>query len=119
MCTNDDALAEKLKMVANHGQKTRYYHDLIGCNSRLDTIQAAILDIKLAHLEEYNNARRKAADFYDNKFANHPKIKVPVRAPHTLHAFHQYTLTLEGVSRDGLNEYLASKGIISVLVRLP
>jgi UDP-2-acetamido-2-deoxy-ribo-hexuluronate aminotransferase len=115
MCTNDDALAEKLRMVANHGQKTRYYHDLIGCNSRLDTIQAAILDIKLTHLEEYNTARRKAADFYDNKFANHPKIKIPFRAPYTLHAFHQYTLTLDGVNRDGLNEYLASKGIPSMI----
>lgn len=115
MCTNDDALAEKLKMVANHGQKTRYYHDLIGCNSRLDTIQAAILDIKLRHLEKYNEARRSAADYYDNAFSNHPKIKIPFRASYTRHAFHQYTLILEGVNRDGLNEYLATKGIPSMI----
>lgn len=115
MCTNDDALAEKLRMVANHGQKRRYYHDLIGCNSRLDTMQAAILDIKLQHLDSYNEARSKAADYYDAKFANHPKIKVPYRAPFTRHAFHQYTLILEGVDRNGLNEFLATKGIPSMI----
>ena len=115
MYTNDSALAEKLKMVANHGQNRRYYHDLIGCNSRLDTIQAAILDIKLSHLDEYNTARRKAADYYDNAFANNPKIKVPYRAPFTNHVFHQYTLILEGVNRDGLNEYLAQKVIPSMI----
>ncbi len=115
MYTNDDALAEKLKMVANHGQNRRYYHDLIGCNSRLDTIQAAILDIKLKHLDKYNAARQKAADYYDKAFANNAKIKVPYRAPFTNHVFHQYTLILEGVNRDGLNEYLAQKGIPSMI----
>lgn len=115
MYTNDDALAEKLKMVANHGQNRRYYHDLIGCNSRLDTIQAAILDIKLSHLDHYNTARQKAADYYDKAFANNAKIKVPYRAPFTNHVFHQYTLILEGVNRDGLNEYLAQKGIPSMI----
>ncbi|HSK14392.1 MAG TPA: DegT/DnrJ/EryC1/StrS family aminotransferase [Phnomibacter sp.] len=115
MCTNDDALAEKLRMVANHGQKVRYYHDLIGCNSRLDTIQAAILDIKLKNLEAYNDARTKAADYYDAAFSGHPKISVPYRAPFTRHAFHQYTLTLEGVDRNGLNEHLAAKGIPSMI----
>jgi dTDP-4-amino-4,6-dideoxygalactose transaminase len=115
MYTNDSALAEKLKMVANHGQNRRYYHDLIGCNSRLDTIQAAILDIKLSHLDNYNEARQKAADYYDKAFANNPKIKVPYRAPYSNHVFHQYTLILEGVNRDGLNEYLAQKGIPSMI----
>lgn len=115
MYTNDSALAEKLKMVANHGQNRRYYHDLIGCNSRLDTIQAAILDIKLNHLDRYNTARQKAADYYDKAFANNPKIKVPYRAPYSNHVFHQYTLMLEGVNRDGLNEYLAQKGIPSMI----
>jgi UDP-2-acetamido-2-deoxy-ribo-hexuluronate aminotransferase len=115
MYTNDSALAEKLKMVANHGQNRRYYHDLIGCNSRLDTIQAAILDIKLSHLDNYNEARQKAADYYDKAFANNPKIKVPCRAPYSNHVFHQYTLILEGVNRDGLNEYLAQKGIPSMI----
>ena len=115
MYTNDSALAEKLKMVANHGQNRRYYHDLIGCNSRLDTIQAAILDIKLSHLDNYNEARQKAADYYDMAFANNPKINVPYRAPYSNHVFHQYTLILKGVSRDGLNEYLAQKGIPSMI----
>ena len=93
--TNDDALAGKMKMIANHGQSKRYYHDVVGCNSRLDTIQAAILDIKLKHLDEYNAARRAAADFYDKAFANHPKIKTPFRAAYSNHVFHQYTLLLE------------------------
>jgi dTDP-4-amino-4,6-dideoxygalactose transaminase len=115
MYTNDSALAEKLKMVANHGQNRRYYHDLIGCNSRLDTIQAAILTIKLSHLDQYNAARQKAADYYDRAFANNPKITGPYRAPYANHVFHQYTLTLEGVNRDGLNEYLAQKGIPSMI----
>ena len=89
-------LADKMKMIANHGQSKRYYHDVVGCNSRLDTIQAAILDIKLKHLDEYIAARRKAADFYDKAFAGHPKIKTPFRAAYSNHVFHQYTLMLEG-----------------------
>jgi len=115
MYTNDDALAEKLRMVANHGQKTRYYHDLIGCNSRLDTIQAAILDVKLPHLDTYNTARRKAAAYYDQGFANHPKIETPLQAPFTQHVFHQYTLTLHHADRDGLNVHLAEKNIPSMI----
>ena len=77
---DDDALAEKLKMIATHGQSKRYYHDVVGCNSRLDAIQAAILDIKLKHLDEYIAARRKAADFYDKAFAGNKKITTPFRA---------------------------------------
>ncbi len=115
MYTNDDVLAEKLRMVANHGQKTRYYHDLIGCNSRLDTIQAAILDVKLPHLDNYNAARRSAAAYYDKGFANHPKIETPVQASFTQHVFHQYTLTLQNADRDGLNAFLAEKGIPSMI----
>ena len=80
MFTDDDALAEKLKMIANHGQSKRYYHDMVGCNSRLDTIQAAILNIKLKHLDEYIDARRKAADYYDKAFADNEKITTPFRA---------------------------------------
>jgi dTDP-4-amino-4,6-dideoxygalactose transaminase len=102
-------------MVANHGQKTRYYHDLIGCNSRLDTIQAAILDIKLKHLDSYNSSRSSAADYYDQAFKASDKITTPHRASYTNHAFHQYTIKLEGASRDGLNEHLASKGIPSMI----
>lgn len=113
--TNDDALAATMKMIANHGQSKRYYHDLVGCNSRLDTVQAAILNIKLRELDNYIDARRKAADYYDAAFANHPKITTPYRAGYSKHVFHQYTLVLEGVNRDGLNEYLASKQIPSMI----
>jgi len=113
--TNDDALAETLKMVANHGQKVRYYHEMVGCNSRLDTIQAAILRIKLRHLDEYCDARRAAADHYDNAFKNNPKIVTPYRAPYTRHVFHQYTLQLKGVDRDMVQQKLAEKDIPSMI----
>lgn len=118
--SNDDQLADKMKMIANHGQSRRYYHDVVGCNSRLDTIQAAILDIKLKHLDEYNTARRKAADFYDKAFGGHSKIKTPFRAAYSKHVFHQYTLLLEDGSnssalRTGLNDFLASHKIPSMI----
>ncbi len=115
MFTNNDELAVELKITANHGQRKQYYHDVVGCNSRLDSIQAAILDIKLRHLDEYIAARRKAADFYDKAFANHPKIKTPFRAAYSNHAFHQYTLTLEGVDRDGLKQFLADNNIPAMI----
>lgn len=115
MFTNDDALALKLKMIANHGQSKRYYHDMVGCNSRLDTVQAAILQIKLKHLDEYISARRKVADYYDAAFANHPKIKIPYRTTHSNHVFHQYTIILENANRDELQKYLASKNIPSMI----
>jgi UDP-2-acetamido-2-deoxy-ribo-hexuluronate aminotransferase len=113
--TNDDELAAKMKMVANHGQSRQYYHDVVGCNSRLDTIQAAILDIKLKHLDEYIAARRAAADFYDQAFAGHPKITTPFRANYSKHVFHQYTLQLEGVNRYGLKEFLAGEKIPAMI----
>ena len=113
--TNDDALAETLRKVANHGQAKRYYHDRVGCNSRLDSIQAAILNVKLPHLDEYIAERRRAADFYDQAFAGHSKITVPYRAPYCNHVFHQYTLLLEGVDRDALNLFLADQGIPSMI----
>lgn len=115
MFTNDDGLAEKLKMIASHGQRIRYYHDVVGCNSRLDTMQAAILDIKLKHLDNYIAARIKAADSYDAAFSKHEKITTPYRAANNKHVFHQYTLILEGVDRNGLHEYLASKSIPSMI----
>ncbi len=111
MFTSDDALAEKLKMIANHGQKTRYYHEMVGCNSRLDTIQAAILRIKLRHLDEYCDARRAAADYYDNAFKNDPNIETPYRAPYSTHVFHQYTLQLKNVNRDEVQKKLTEKNI--------
>ena len=113
--TDDDALASRLKMIANHGQSRRYYHDLVGCNSRLDSIQAAVLNVKLKRLDEYISARRAAADYYDNAFKTHPKITTPHRASYSHHVFHQYTLLLEGVDRNGLNEFLAGKNIPSMI----
>jgi UDP-2-acetamido-2-deoxy-ribo-hexuluronate aminotransferase len=113
--TNDDALAVKLKMIANHGQSKRYYHDVVGCNSRLDSIQAAILNEKLKHLDEYCEARREAAKFYDNAFAGCAKIKTPSRASYSNHVFHQYTLILEGVDRDELHKYLTEQKIPSMI----
>jgi len=113
--TNDSALANTLKMIANHGQEVRYYHEMVGCNSRLDSIQAAILRIKLRHLDEYCQARTEAADFYDAAFKNHPKITTPYRAPYTKHVFHQYTLQLKGTDRDTLNQKLAERKIPSMI----
>jgi UDP-2-acetamido-2-deoxy-ribo-hexuluronate aminotransferase len=113
--TQDDSLAEIFKMIANHGQKKRYYHEIVGCNSRLDSIQAAILNVKLPLLDEYIVKRREAADYYDRAFAGHLKIRTPYRASYTKHVFHQYTLILEGADRNKLNEYLASKNIPSTI----
>jgi UDP-2-acetamido-2-deoxy-ribo-hexuluronate aminotransferase len=113
--TDDDALASRLKMIANHGQSRRYYHDLVGCNSRLDSIQAAVLNVKLKRLDDYIAARGSAADYYDNAFKAHPKITTPYRAPYSHHVFHQYTLVLEGADRNGLNEYLAANHIPSMI----
>jgi UDP-2-acetamido-2-deoxy-ribo-hexuluronate aminotransferase len=113
--TNDDALANQLKMVANHGQSKRYYHDVVGCNSRLDTIQAAVLDVKLKYLDEYINARRSVADYYDKAFSGHPKVVTPFRASYSRHVFHQYTVLLEGIDRNKLQEYLAIHNIPSMI----
>lgn len=113
--TNDDDLAEKLKMIANHGQSKRYYHDVVGCNSRLDTVQAAVLEIKLKHLNNYIDARRKVADFYDKAFAGQSKITRPYRAPYSRHVFHQYTILLEGIDRNALHDYLAQRKIPSMI----
>jgi len=113
--TDDDALASRLKMIANHGQSRRYYHDRVGCNSRLDSIQAAVLNVKLKRLDAYIAARRAAADHYDNAFNAHPKITTPYRASYSQHVFHQYTLVLGDVDRDGLNEFLAARKIPSMI----
>jgi UDP-2-acetamido-2-deoxy-ribo-hexuluronate aminotransferase len=115
MYTNDTALAEKMRMIANHGQSVQYYHDLIGVNSRLDSIQAAILRVKLRHLDEYAAARNAVANYYDKAFADHPKIKTPERVKQSDHVFHQYTLQLEGIDRTKLREHLAEKGIPAMI----
>ena len=118
--TEDDALAAKMKMIANHGQSRQYYFDVVGCNSRLDTIQAAILDIKLKHLDEYMVARTAAADFYDRAFANHPSITPPYRANYTRHAFHQYTILVEGgknsaTVRNELKDFLVAHKVPAMI----
>ncbi len=113
--TNDDELAVKVKMIANHGQSKRYYHDMVGCNSRLDSIQAAILNEKLKYLDEYITERQRAADFYDQAFAGCSKIKTPFRASSNEHVFHQYTIILEGVNRDELQNFLAEQKIPSMI----
>ena len=115
MFTNDDVLAEKLRMISNHGMKVRYYHDSIGVNSRLDTIQAAVLNVKLAQLDTYIANRQRAAAYYDNAFANHPNITIPARDPKSTHVFHQYTLVLNGVDRSALQAKLQEKGISSMV----
>lgn len=113
--THDDQLASKMKMIANHGQSKRYYYEMVGCNSRLDTMQAAVLNIKLKYLDKYIAARQAVADAYDKAFADHSKITTPFRASYGTHVFHQYTLVLEGVNRNGLNEFLGTKGIPSMI----
>jgi UDP-2-acetamido-2-deoxy-ribo-hexuluronate aminotransferase len=113
--TNDDGLANKLRMIANHGQSKRYYHDMVGCNSRLDTIQAAVLEVKLRHLDSYINARRRLADSYDGAFKAHPKLITPYRAQWCKHVFHQYTLVVDGIDRNELHAYLADLKIPSMI----
>ena len=118
--TDDDELANQLRMIASHGQSKRYYHDVVGCNSRLDAMQAAILDIKLKYLDGYITARRKAADHYDNAFAGNKTITIPFRESNNKHVFHQYTLVLNTDKdpsgyRNGLNQFLADKGVPSMI----
>ncbi len=115
MYTNDAHLASNLKMIANHGQVIKYHHEVVGCNSRLDTIQAAILKIKLRDLDNYCAARQKVAAFYDNAFAAVPQITVPAREPKSTHVFHQYTIKLKGVDREALVNYLSEHGIPSMI----
>ncbi len=113
--TNDDELAKKMRMIANHGQSTLYYHDEIGVNSRLDSIQAAVLRIKLRHLDEYAAARRTVADYYDQALAGNDKISTPARTKNSDHVFHQYTLLLKNADRNKLREQLATKEIPSMI----
>ncbi|HEY4154875.1 MAG TPA: DegT/DnrJ/EryC1/StrS family aminotransferase [Puia sp.] len=113
--TADESLADRFRMIANHGQKKRYYHELVGCNSRLDSLQAAVLNVKLPMLDNYILSRRKAADAYDLALGSHPKIGIPYRAPYSNHVFHQYTILLKDADRNKLNEYLASKKIPSMI----
>jgi len=112
--TNDDTLAEKIRMYGNHGMKVRYYHDTVGINSRLDALQAAVLDVKLRHLNDFNNARIAAADYYDQAFSGFPNVTIPFRAPYSSHVFHQYTLQIEE-GRDAIQSKLKNAGISSAI----
>jgi dTDP-4-amino-4,6-dideoxygalactose transaminase len=113
--TNDDDLAKQMRVVVNHGMTVRYYHDYVGVNSRLDSIQAAILNVKLALLDTYAAKRRAAADFYDKAFANHPKLNIPVRYSKSSHVFHQYTLVTKNTDRKALIDYLTEKDIPAMI----
>jgi dTDP-4-amino-4,6-dideoxygalactose transaminase len=113
--TNNDELAVNMRAIANHGMVVRYYHDFIGVNSRLDSIQAAILDVKLRFLNEYIAARQKAADYYDKVFADNDKLIIPTRNNSSTHVFHQYTLKLKDINRAELQKHLSSKDIPSMV----
>lgn len=114
--TNNDELAKKMRIISNHGQTVRYYHDMIGVNSRLDSMQAAILRCKLPHLNDYISARQAAADYYDQAFKNVPELKIPARNASSSHVFHQYTLVLsDDIDRNALVEYLKAKDIPAMI----
>jgi len=108
---NDRVLLDKMKALVNHGMNRRYYYDMVGVNSRLDTIQAAILRVKLPYLDRYNQARQEAAAFYNKAFQQIPALKIPVNDTHSTHIYHQYTLQVQDDSRDGLKEFLNSRNI--------
>lgn len=113
--TNSDELAHKLRGIVNHGMYERYYHDEVGVNSRLDSVQATVLRKKLPLLDGYNEARRKAADYYDDAFADQPEILIPVRADYSTHVFHQYTLRILNGKRNELQKFLAEKEIPAMI----
>ena len=113
--TNNDELAAQMRAIANHGMVVRYYHDMVGVNSRLDSIQAAVLDVKLKHLDSYCANRLAAADYYDAAFAATDKLITPARSAQSTHVFHQYTLKLNGVDRAGLQKHLSDKGIPAMI----
>lgn len=115
MMTQSETIGQRLKMLANHGQKKRYYHELIGVNSRLDALQAAILDIKLTHLDAYTKARQDAAAYYDKALAAIKEVTTPVRQHNSTHVFHQYTLKVPAAQRDALQAYLKEKNIPTMI----
>lgn len=115
LCTNNSELAKRIRMIANHGQEQKYVHDVVGCNSRLDTIQAAVLQIKLRQLDNYIDARREVAAKYDEAFAGIPGVKIPFRSDDSKHVFHQYTLVLENANRNELQQHLTENEIPSMI----
>tara|TARA_B100000508_G_C11454252_1_gene275871 strand:+ start:648 stop:1781 length:1134 start_codon:yes stop_codon:yes gene_type:complete len=113
--TQDDELAEKARVIVNHGMKVRYYHDEIGVNSRLDSIQAAILSVKLQYLDLYNNNRRAAALHYDEAFRGVEQLSIPKRSIHSSHVFHQYTLKVDGIDRNELQQYMMQNNVPAMI----
>lgn len=113
--TSSDELADELRKVANHGQSRRYYHDVVGCNSRLDSIQAAVLNCKLPRLDGYCDRRRQAADYYDANLQGITGLLTPARQPNSTHVFHQYTLRVDGGRRDALQQHLSAAGVPSMV----
>ena len=113
--TRDTTLADTIRMIANHGQRVKYHHDVIGVNSRLDTLQAAILTVKLNHLQEYEQKRNAVAAYYDRKLNGISFLEIPYRAPYSTHVFHQYTLRLKGIDRDQFKKFLETKSIPSMI----
>lgn len=113
--TNDDELAYKIRGIVNHGMYERYYHDEVGVNSRLDSIQATVLRKKLTLLDSYNEARRKAADYYDEAFADCAAVLTPKRAEHSTHVFHQYTLRILNGKRNELQQFLTEKEVPAMI----
>lgn len=113
--TNDDDLADELRMIVNHGQVEKYVHKRIGLNSRLDSLQACVLNVKLKHLDEYSAARKQVASFYDKAFANNPHILIPKKQDKSEHVYHQYTLTLQGIDRKLFKDYLLKQNIPSMI----
>lgn len=113
--TNDDELAQKMRTIANHGQSKQYFHSVIGVNSRLDSIQAAILNIKLKHLDDYCAARQKVAESYNEAFADIAELQTPVREEHSTHVFHQYTLQVKNGKRNELQKHLAENGVPAMI----
>jgi len=113
--TNDDTLAEKARVVVNHGMKVRYYHDEVGVNSRLDSIQAAVLSVKLKNLDSYHKSRNYAAEYYDNALSKIEGFNTPLRVQNSTHVFHQYTLKVGGNVRDELRDFLIENGIPAMI----
>lgn len=113
--TNDGELAKRIRRVCNHGSDVRYYHEVIGVNSRLDSMQAAVLRVKLKHLDEYATARNNAAAWYDRAFAGMAQLITPVRSKDSTHVFHQYTLRVTGGHRDGLKKHLEANGVPAMI----
>ncbi|WP_286443487.1 MULTISPECIES: DegT/DnrJ/EryC1/StrS family aminotransferase [unclassified Myroides] len=113
--TNSDELASKMLKICNHGSEKRYYHEIVGVNSRLDSIQAAVLKVKLKYLDQYCDKRRAVAAFYNRVLGNHPHLRTPFEPAYSHHVYHQYTLILEGIDRDAVHEALAKRGVPTMI----